>query len=111
MYEIYVPNYTQGNCAYVYNENIIRVYDRVPTNNSTIDYIDYYYNSHYLFREGTTTFNNYSTLPTCNSHITTNWWHRNDITEICLLFVMFAGVNWFLISKLVKTLLRGGRIW
>lgn len=107
---LYVPDYANNNCAYVYDSNWIRVYDTRPTNNSTVNYTEYNYNGHYVTRYGTTIFNNYSSLPVCRDDITTNFYYRNDITDIVFLFVMFVGVNWFLISKLVKTLLRGGRI-
>lgn len=108
---MYVPVFENGNCAYVVDSNWVRVYDTRPTYNSTIDYIEYNYNSHYITRYGTTTFNNYSTLPSCRNDITTNFYQRTDIVDILLIFIMFVGVNWFLISKLVKTLLRGGKIW
>lgn len=106
---MYVPNYSNGNCAYLYNDRFIRVYDTTPTYNSTINYTDYLFDSHYLSRTGSTTFSNYSTLPICSSNITTNFFYRNDILDIVLLFTIFVGFNWFLVSKLVKTFLHGGK--
>lgn len=106
---MYVPTYSNNNCAYVANDSTIRVYDTHPTYNSTVHYVEYFYNSHYLSREGTTTFNNYSTLPTCASDVTTNFYYRNDIFEIVCLFTIFVGWTWFLVSKLVKTFLHGGK--
>ena len=106
---MYVPNFVNGNCAYLYNDRFIRVYDSTPTYNSTIHYVDYLFDSHYLSREGYTTFNNYSTLPVCNSDISTNFYDRNDILDIVLLFTIFVGFTYFLVSKLVKTLLHGGK--
>lgn len=108
---MYVPNYTDGQCAYVYSDNFIRVYDEVPRNNATITYTDYLLSHHYLSRRGATTFSSYSTLPICSSDVTTNFYRRVDITEIVLLATILIGWTWFLVSKLVKTLLRGGRIW
>lgn len=106
---MYVPNYTSGNCAYVYNDRFIRVYDVQPTYNSTVHYVDYLFDSHYLSREGSTTFSNYSTLPICSTDITTNFYARNDIFEIVCLFTIFVGWTWFLVSKLVKTFFHGGK--
>lgn len=106
---MYVPSYSSGNCAYVVDGNFIRVYDTRPTYNSTIHYIDYNYNAHYLSREGSTTFSNYSTLPSCTTNLTDNYFKRTDITDILICFTIFIGFNYILISKLVKTLLRGGR--
>lgn len=108
---MYVPIYETGNCAYVYDSNWIRVYDTRPSYNSTINYVEYNYNSHYLSRVGSTTFTNYSNLPVCYDNITTNFYRRTDIADILIIFTIFIGFNWFLISKLVKTLLRGGKIW
>lgn len=107
---MYVPEYEDYQCAYVYDANWIRVYDSVPRQNTTIDYTEYNYNSHYLYRTGSTTFNNYSTLPSCRNDVTTNFYMRNDIFDICMLATLVIGWHWFLISKLVKTLLKGGRI-
>lgn len=109
--ELYVPHFESGNCAYVYSDSIIRVYDTQPRYNSTIHYYEYMYNSHYIGREGETTFSNYSTLPTCHDNVTTNFYRRTDITDILIITTLFLGWTWFLISKLVKTLLKGGRIW
>ena len=38
---MYVPNYENGNCAYLYNDNFIRVYETTPTYNSSVNYTDY----------------------------------------------------------------------
>lgn len=108
---LYVPNYRSGQCAYLYNDNFIRVYDEVPRYNSTIDYTDYLLSHHYISRRGSTTFSNYSTLPTCYSNVSDNFYYRVDITDILIISTLIIGWTWFLISKLVKTLLRGGRVW
>lgn len=107
---MYVPNYNDSQCAVVYDANFIRVYDSVPTYNSSVNYTDYNYNAHYLSRSGVTNFSSYSTLPICRTDITSNWYERTDITEIIILASIFIGWTWFLVSKLVKTLLKGGRI-
>lgn len=109
---VYVPDYDITNCAYVHNNNTIRVYDSIPVQGRTIDYTDYYFNSHYMSVHGTTTFNNYSTLPTCISDddITTNFYYRTDIADIVFLFIAFVGINYLLISKLVKQFFRGSKV-
>lgn len=107
---MYVPVYESGNCVYLYSDNFIRVYDTTPTYNSNIHYTDYLINNHYLSREGYQSFGNYSTLPTCSQEVTTNYFQRTDIFEIIVIATIFIGLNWFLVSKLVKTLLKGGRI-
>ena len=89
---IYVPEYSSGNCAYIYNSDIIRVYSSVPTNNSTVSYKDYYIKSSYIYNTGSTTFGNYSSLPVCISsdRITTDVYYRNDLPEILIIFMVLA---------------------
>ena len=106
---IYVPEYSSGNCAYMQSNNVLRVYDTKPTNNSTINYRDYMVDNHYLYRDGTTNFSNYSTLPTCLSDevITQNYGYRTDIADILLVFVIILGICYFIISKLISSFFRG----
>lgn len=111
---IYVPDYDSSQCAYIYNSNTIRVYDSFPMQGRTINYTDYYFNSHYMHTSGSTTFSNYSTLPTCllEDDITTSIYYRNDISDILLVFVIILGFCWFFISLLVKKILKGRRyLW
>lgn len=86
--KVYVPVYDNNNCAYIYNSDIIRVYNSRPTYNSTITYKDYYIKSQYIYNEGSTTFGQYSNLPTCiaNSRITTDIYYRNDLPDILIIF-------------------------
>lgn len=89
---IYVPEYSTGNCAYVRDTNTIRVYSTTPTYNSTVSYRDYYINSHYLYTDGSQTFGNYATIPIClsSSNITTDFYYRNDFTDILVMFSIFC---------------------
>ena len=90
MSKVYVPNYTSSNCAYIYNSDIIRVYHTVPHNSQTVAYTDYYIKSSYISNTGSTTFNQYSTLPTCisSSNITTDYWYRNDFDKILVILLI-----------------------
>lgn len=85
---IYVPDYESTNCAYMYSNNVLRVYDEQPRYNSTITYTDYMVDNHYLYRNGSTTFSNYSTLPVCldSSSLTTNMYYRTDFDNILVIF-------------------------
>ena len=100
---VYVPSYQNGNCAYIYNTDIIRVYNSVPQANQTISYKDYYIKSNYIYNTGSTTFNQYSTLPTCinSNRITTDVYYRNDIMQILIIFVILAFCCLWLPFKLV----------
>ena len=85
---VYVPEYNEGNCAYILNSDVIRVYNSQPQHNTTISYKDYYIKSSYIYNDGSTTFSNYSTLPTCiaDSRITTEVYYRNDFDSILVIF-------------------------
>lgn len=112
---IYLPDeINANNCAYVYDTNTIRVYERVPQTNSTISYTDYFINSNYITRTGQTTFNNYSTINyDCIDYtkFTTSYAYRNDFASILIITLIIIGSVWFLISKLIKTLLKGRKVF
>lgn len=109
---IYVPSdNTFNKCYVVQGEGVIRAYDRTPINNSSYNYRDYYINSSYIYRDGSGTWSNYTTLPICLSEdtITNAYVYRNDFSSILIIFIIMVGGTWFLISKLIKTLFRGFR--
>lgn len=85
--KIYVPSYSNNNCLVLRDSNTIRVYDSIPTNNSSVNYTDYYINSSYLSNRGNQTFNQYNTLPSCvsSTDITTEVYYRLDFDKICII--------------------------
>lgn len=85
---IYVPNVNDYQCIYIRDTNTIRAYKQIPQNNFTVDYVDYYINSQYLYNYGEQTFSQYTTLPTCldSSVLTNNIYYRNDFADICVVF-------------------------
>lgn len=109
---IYVPEYNNGNCAYMQSNNVIRVYESRPSNGATIHYRDYMLDNHYLFRDGEQTFSQYSTLPTCldDSLITQNFGYRTDLADILIIFFLIVGFIYFVISRLWRALFKGGRL-
>lgn len=109
---IYVPDYEDGQCAYMYSNNILRVYDSTPSSDTTINYTDYMVDNHYLYREGSTTFTQYSNIPICLSDdsITTNFGYRTDISDILITFTLIVGIIYFIISRLWRALFKGGRV-
>lgn len=106
---LYVPDNTYS-CYVVYDRDTIRAYHTNPNYNSTIAYTDYYVNSHYMEREGSQTFSNYSTLPTCidSLNLTTDFYYRNDLADILIIFsiiVIFGFIlPWKIISRFWKRL-------
>lgn len=103
-YKIYLPNYETGNCAYIYSSDIIRVYEFQPRQNTTVNYTDYYIKSSYISNSGSTTFNNYSTLPTCisSSNITTNVFYRNDLMNILVCFFIILIVCFYFPYRVIS---------
>lgn len=106
-FQIYVPD-DNALCYVVQSEGVIRAYEQIPTNNSTIDYRDYYIDNHYIYREGTQTFSQYTTLPVClnNDIITHNTYYRADFTEILIMFTILAFFGIFLPFKILFRLFR-----
>lgn len=90
---IYVPSdSTYNKCYVVQSEGVIRGYDRVPANNTTVSYRDYFIESDYIFRDGVATFSNYSTLPTClsNDIISNSFVYRTDLDKILICFIILV---------------------
>ena len=110
---IYVPDYNDYNCAYISNSNTIRVYDTVPTPGQTIFYRDYYTDNHYFYRDGSTTFNNYSTLPTCllNEEVTTSFYYRTDFADIVIVSFIFCFVGVYFVKSLFNALFKNTKRW
>lgn len=102
--KIYVPDLTNYKCFVVRSESVIRAYKQTPTNNSTIEYRDYYFNSNYMYQDGEQSFSQYTTLPVCLSQndLTDNYAYRNDfdkilvITLILSIFIIYIPTKIFL---------------
>lgn len=92
MDKIFVPNLSDFECVYLQNNNTLRGYYTVPRLNSSSDYVDFAVDNHYLFRNGTQTWNNYSTLPEClsNDVLTDNFYYRTDFADILICFTVFS---------------------
>lgn len=89
---IYVPDIENYKCFVVRSDTTIRAYKEVPTNNTDIDYRDYYYTSNYLYQDGTQSFSQYTTLPTCldSSVITDSPYYRTDFDSILVIFLIMC---------------------
>lgn len=102
----YVPSFTDSSCIVITNSDTIRVYDNVPTQNSNVNYTDYYINSNYIFNRGSAYFSQYSTLPQCqdNSRFTTEVYYRNDFSQILIIFAILSIVSLYLPWKIFTRL-------
>lgn len=88
----------------VQSEGVIRAYDVLPTNNISYNYRDYYIKSDYIYRDGSGSWSNYTTLPTCLDPgiITNDYWYRLDITNVLInvtIILLFGAYLPFRIFK------------
>lgn len=107
---IYVPeDNTYNKCYVVQNSDVIRAYDRVPSNYTDYNYRDYYIKSNYIYKDGTGSWSQYSTLPIClqSSSITHDFYYRNDFSDICIIFLVFSLIIFGIPYKLFKTFRKG----
>lgn len=107
---IYVPDTENYKCFVVQSEQTIRAYKENPRNNATIDYRDYYFNANYLYRDGTQSFSQYATLPVCipNNQITTDFYYRNDLADILVIFSIMCFFGIFIPIKIISKLFKRG---
>ena len=105
---IYVPDKENYKCFVVRSEEVIRAYEKIPTNNSEVNYRDYYYNSNYLYNDGTQAFSQYTTLPTCldSSILSDNVYYRNDIDSILIVFTILCIFGIYIPLKIFMRLFR-----
>ena len=108
---IYVPEDTIYNkCYVVQSEGVIRGYDRIPTNNASYFYRDYYIRSNYIYKDGSGQWSNYTTLPTCISsdYITNSYWYRLDLPSILVMFLIINIFGILLPIKIFSKIFRKG---
>lgn len=105
---IYVPDLTNYKCFYVQSEGVIRAYEEIPTNNSSINYRDYFVNSSYLYKDGVQIFNNYSTLPICltSAVLTDKVEYRIDFDSILIIFLIMCIFCFYIPICLFKRIFR-----
>lgn len=103
--KIYVPEDNIYNkCYVVQSEGVIRAYNKVPVNNTTYNYRDYYIRSDYIFRDGTGTWGINTTLPIClsSNYITNNYWYRLDITNILINVTIISLFGIYIPYKIIS---------
>ncbi len=86
MAKVYLPSEFLNKPCYQINNDYIRVWDSINTNNNT--YHDIFFKSDYLIREGSSNYSSYQTCDTMNS-FTDNIIYRYDFSNILIaLFIM-----------------------
>ena len=105
---IYVPDLTNYKCYVVQSEGVLRGYEEVPTNNSTINYRDWYINSNYIYRDGIQSFNQWSVLPIClqSTGLTDLVYYRNDFDSILIIFLIMCIFCFYIPLKVFLRLFR-----
>ena len=90
--KIYVPNLTTNNCVVVYDKDTIRVYDNEPIANVSVNYVDYFVNSHYISKSGSIVYATDSFNESCISDddLTTDFYYRNDLDSIMIIFFVIV---------------------
>lgn len=104
---IYVPDLSYS-CYVLRDKDTIRAYQQTPYNPSSygnsisIAYRDYYINSNYLYTDGHQTFTYNSTLPVCldNGVLTNDFYYRNDLASILVIFAILALFGLYLPLKI-----------
>lgn len=105
---IYVPNLNYK-CYVIQDSNTIRAYASTPSLNSTVSYVDFFINSHYMERPGVQQFGNYNVNVQCldKNNLTDAFMYRNDIADILLVFVLLLIILILPFKMLLKRLFRG----
>lgn len=109
--KIYVPEDTTYNkCYVVQSEGVIRGYDRQPSYNTNYSYRDYYINSNYIYKDNVGSWGQYATLPTCldSSVITNDFWYRQDMPNILLMFLIINIFGIYLPIKIFSKIFKKG---
>lgn len=109
---IYMPEDSIYNkCYVIQSSDIIRAYDRVPQNNQSYNYRDYYINSSYIYRDSSGQWSTYTTLPVCLDAdvVTNNVWYRLDIDKILFTFGFIFFFVLFFIQLLFSRLFKNKR--
>ncbi len=97
----------------VIDKDTIRAYKEVPEINKTIEYTDYYINSHYLEKKGFEMFQETSIIPEQieTTNLTNVACYRNDLADICVIAFFFIGIIYYFCSSLVKCAFKGRRLY
>ncbi|MBE6146982.1 MAG: hypothetical protein E7168_01460 [Firmicutes bacterium] len=112
---IYLPieDFSQYECYVIHSSDVIRAYEEIPQVNLSVNYTDFYINSHYMENPGTQIFGNYSNIPTCISQdkFTNVYGYRNDFADILIITIIIVASVWFLICSLIKVLFKGRKLF
>lgn len=86
---IYVPQYENFSCVYLYDKDTIRVLN--PYDNT---YTDYFINSHYVSKTGVN-HDNLDIECINQNNLTTDFYYRNDLDSILVIFFIILIVCFY----------------
>lgn len=110
MTKIYLPiTITSEKCPTLYDKDTIRVYDDQPSLIGNHSYTEYFINSHYISRTGSSNFNLITDVPTCMDYqdFTTAFYYRNDFDSILLIFFLMLFIVYFIFGKILHAFFIG----
>lgn len=101
---IYVPNKNDYACFVVRDSDTIRAYENMPTQDSLVNYRDYFINSNYLYKDGIETFS--SSVPVCldENELSTSFYYRNDLHNILIIFIIMFFIIIIIPYKIISRL-------
>jgi len=107
---IYVPDLENYKCYVVQSEGVLRGYEEIPQNNTTVNYRDFYINSNYIYKDSSQQFSTYTNLPTCLSTdvLTTDVYYRNDFDSILVIFLIMSIFCFYIPIKIFSKLFKRG---
>lgn len=113
MEHIFLPveNVSDFACYSILDKDTIRAYRTMPALDSTSNYVDFFVNSHYLEKEGTQQWGQWtSSLPVCisNSAITNDIYYRNDLDSILIIFLCIVIFVTYFPRKLLNIFYKRG---
>lgn len=107
---LYVPSDLPYNgCYYLKDNYTMRVYESLPTQNTSVNYVDVALDNHYIFHQGVEQFGLDAVIPSCipTQEITDKYIYRLDYFEILACAMIFFVFFWFILSKCFKVVFRG----
>ena len=107
---IFVPN-LEYSCYVIYDKDTIRAFHDNLVDGESVDYTDYYVNSHYTSKDGSLIYNSgVSEFDCINSALLTNdIYYRNDLDSILIIFGIICIFAFYIPFKIFKTLFRKGK--
>lgn len=97
---IYLPEAYLNKPCYIVNNGYIRVYDTIHTNYQNVVY-DIYVNQNYQVKKSTASYNSSIQCDVLNTY-TSDFYYRNDLADILIIFFIISIIIFYLPFKIVS---------